>query len=80
MIINKLVLGAIILASASLTACSSDNSDSSQTASKPSSENKELYDAVKDPMDMARGVEKTIMDKAAKDAKAMSDDEHAAHH
>ncbi len=80
MIINKLIIGTIILASFSLTACSGDNSDSSQSANNPTDKNSELRDAVKSPMEKAQGVEKTIMDKAAKDAKAMSDAEHAAHH
>ncbi len=80
MIINKLIFGTIVLASVSLTACSSDNSSSAQSANEPSSENSELYDAAKTPMDKARGVEKTIMDKAAKDSKAVDDVDHDAHH
>jgi len=78
--INKLMFGVLIVASAGLTACSSDDGGSLQTENKQPAENKELYDATQRPMDKARAVEKTIMDKAANDRKAMDDAEHAAHH
>jgi len=78
--INKVILIPLVLISASLTACSSDDSSAAQSANNPAGENKELYDATKGPLDKARSVEKTIMDKAAKDSKSMSEDEHAAHH
>ncbi|HED17588.1 MAG TPA: hypothetical protein ENI64_12345 [Gammaproteobacteria bacterium] len=78
--INKLMFGTLILASAGLIACSSDDSSSSQSVNTQSPENQEMYDATQRPMDKARSVEKTIMDKAARDRKAMDDAEHAAHH
>jgi len=78
--INKVFISVLVLTSASLTACSSDDTSGSQSATSPDSENQELYDATKHPLDQARAVEKTVMDKAAQDRKAMDGDEHDAHH
>jgi len=78
--ISKVIFIPLVLISAGLTACSSDDSSPTQAVSKQSGENQELYDASKRPMEKAREVEKTIMDKADKDRKAMDGGEHDDHH
>ena len=69
--INNVIFISLVLISAGLTACSSDDSSPAQSANKQSGENQELYDATQRPLDQAKAVEKIIMDKAARDREQM---------
>ena len=72
--INKVVFIPLVLISAGLTACSSDDSSPAQPANKQSGENQELYNATQRPLDQAKAVEKIIMDKAARDRQHLDGD------